>query len=327
MDISTNYMGLTLKNPFIASSSRLTSTVEGVKKLEKAGFSAVVLKSLFEEQIFAESEKDAIENLDYNAHPEAMEYIHQTSMMNGPEKYLDFIKSLKNEVNIPIIASLNCIELEYWKDFASKVEKAGADGIELNISYITSDPNIDSKEIEDKYVEILKAVKSVVRIPVSVKLSPFFTAPSNLIRKLERAGASAVVLFNRFYQLDIDTKTLSLKSAYALSSETELSMALRWTALLSNKTKLNIIASRGIFSGKDAVKTILAGACAVQTTSVILKKGEEFLSEMLEELKSFMEEHNFKKIDDFKGLVSQKEDINALEFERLQYIKAVVGIE
>ncbi len=320
-------MGLNLKNPVVVASSSLTNSLENVKKCEASGAGAVVLKSLFEEQIYAEKINIAEAGLSANYHSEAYEYIQQSSLNLAPESYLKLIADCKKEVKIPIIASLNCISDESWTEFAKRIEKAGADALELNISFITKDYYYTSEEIEQKYINIVRAVRKEIKIPIAVKIGPVFTSIARMARKFSDAGANAIVIFTRFYQIDIDTDKMEIESGYKLSSHSDTPLAIRWVSMLANRVDCDIAGSRGVLNGNDIVKHLLAGANAVQVCSALYMNKVEYLSLMIGDVEKWMKEKNFNSISEFRGLLSQKMSQNPEIYEREQYIKAVVGVE
>ncbi len=325
VNLSTHYMGLELSNPLIVASSSLTQTLKGVRKCADAGAGAVVLKSLFEEQIRADV-KDLERNLWISGHPEAIDYVRNTGLSLGPREYLNLIKEAKREVSIPVIASLNCVSPSVWTDYAKKIASAGADAIELNISIMPTEPHRSSEEIEKRYFNILKSVRHHVDIPIAVKIGPYFTSMARMATELCRRGATALVLFNRFYQLDINIDKINLVAGYHFSSPEEMSVPLRWIALLAGRIPCDIAASTGVHDGQGVIKQILAGAQAVQLCSTLYLKGIKHISTICEQIELWMKQHNFDSIEQMRGMVSQKESDRPELFERLQYIKALVGI-
>jgi dihydroorotate dehydrogenase (fumarate) len=349
-DLSTKYMGLELANPIIAASSSLANSVEGVKKLEKAGVGAVVLKSLFEEQIFAESEQmkgPGVNLFD----TEAAEFIESYGREFGTRDYLKLIQDAKKECKIPIIASLNCFSQKWWINYAKKVEAAGADGLELNIGVLPSDPTKTAQDVEAVYLDIVKTIKQEVSIPVALKIGPYFSSFANLATILSRGkiesrefivgwcgrgaaeskpswnGVNALVLFNRYYNLDIDTDKKELVAGNPYSSPDEMYESLRWISLLSGRVECDLAASTGIHDGKAVVKQLLAGANAVQICSVLYQKGLGAVQKMLKEVNDWMVANKYDKLSDFRGALSQKKSEFPAAHERLQYIKLFVGIE
>ncbi len=318
MDLSIDYMGLKLKNPIIVGSSGLTSNVESIIKLEKAGAGAIIVKSLFEEQIMME-----IDSYDTGSYyVEGADYLSYFVKDKNLKDYLDTLKNAKEKTDIPIIASINCTTSTEWINFAKDIEATGADGIELNIFIIPSNIDQDSLEIEKKYFEIIKGVLAVTNIPVAVKISPYFSSLAKMIKKLSETGVKAMVLFNRFFSPDIDIENMSIISSDLYSSSHEISLPLRWIGLMSPHTKdCDISASTGVHTGYDIVKVLLVGAKAAQVTSALYKSGFDHIGEMLKELKVWMTRHNFDKISDFQGtLAADKAQDNAV-YERSQFIK------
>jgi dihydroorotate dehydrogenase (fumarate) len=322
-DLSTSYLGLKLKNPIIMSSSGLTSTIENLKKAEEAGASAVVLKSLFEEDMTSEVKKMG-QNFDDMLHPEAYAYLQETGMLYNADKYFELIKEAKKVLSIPVIASLNCFSEEWWLDYAETVEKMGADALELNIGLMAHSFREDPDILEDKYVKIFKKVKSRISIPISVKIGQNFTSIPNMVYRITNAGSDGVVLFNRFYNPDIDIDTMKMKTGSRYSTEAEFPPILRWTAIIASQLEdCNISATTGIHSWEQAVKILMAGADTVQLCSVLYKKGIPYLREILSDIEKWMDQKGYNSISDFQG--SMESDSNAKEefYERLQYLKSI----
>jgi dihydroorotate dehydrogenase (fumarate) len=319
-------MGMELENPIIVASSVLTSTKDKVAKCEEAGAGAVVLKSIFEEQIMHEVGK-MMDESQSTYHPEALDYIDRIGSYHTRQEYLDLIKDAKDTVSIPVIASLNCVGFENWIDYAGEVEKAGADGIELNLFIIPKDPRMPSSNLEENYIKVIKAVKKQVSIPVAVKISPFFTNMIHFADQMEANGVSALVMFNRYYHFDINIDKIELTHGSLLSHPIENALTLRWLTLLSGRFKFDIVATTGIQDGTSIIKQILAGADAVQMASVLYKNGVDAIGKFKEELSKWMDTKGFGSISDFKGKLSQAESDNPMEFERFQYIKGFVGVE
>ncbi|TYB31113.1 MAG: dihydroorotate dehydrogenase-like protein [Candidatus Mcinerneyibacterium aminivorans] len=321
-DLKTNYMGLELKNPFVIGSSGLTSNLDDLKKCEDNNASAVVLKSLFQEQFIKKSQE--IEGyLNYSHYEEVYDYIRNTTDNFGQQNYLKLIENAKKKLDIPVIASINCTSTKGWLKYAEHIEEAGADGLELNISFLPTDVEIDSNFVESKYIEILKKVKNKIDLPIALKIGPYFTAFKNFADKLSVRGADALVLFNRFYQFDIDIENLSLKAGNHLSSSDDLSTSLRWIALLSAEIENDFAATTGVHHGPDAVKQLLAGAKVVQLCSTIYKNGFEQINSIKNFLESWMDRHGYKSINQFRGLLNQSESEYPQEYERMQYIEAL----
>jgi dihydroorotate dehydrogenase (fumarate) len=325
-DLSVTYMGLKLANPLIVSSSSLTNTVAKVKRCEDSGAGAVVLKSLFEEQIEAQTEEIEEESWPY-PHPEAFDYVRQMGMRLGQDDYLKLISETKKAVSIPVIASLNCISPKWWGNYAGEIARAGADAIELNIAILPTDPERKAEEVERTYVRIIEGIRRRVEMPVAAKIGPYFTALPQLARQLSDAGAAALVLFNRFYQMDIDIEKLSLVPGYHLSSPDEIYVPLRWVAILSGQLGCDIAASTGIHDGTGIIKQLLAGARAVQVCSHLYQKGMDSIGVMLDQLREWMDRHHYEKIADFNGKMCMEASEKPEYYERLQYIKVFVGLE
>lgn len=325
-DLKTKYMGLSLENPFVVASCSLTKTVEGVRRCADAGAGAVVLKSIFEEQIRAET-KDTIPDTWFHWHPEAYDFIDNMVMELGPRQYLDLIEKAKAGVSVPVIASLHCLTPSWWIDYALQIQEAGADALELNIAAMPSDPNRDPAEIERRYVEILKDVLSQLKIPVAVKIGPQFTSVARIARELDRAGASALVLFNRLYRIDFDIQTMKVVSGMRFSTPDEISTSLRWVALLSGRLKCDLAASTGVHDGAGAIKQILAGAAVIQLCSTLYLGGLERLAAVRTEVESWMKEKGFDSVDRFRGRMSRLASKEPELYERLQYIKVLTGVD
>jgi dihydroorotate dehydrogenase (fumarate) len=321
-DLTTNFAGLTLRNPVIVSSSGLTDSVEKIRKLEQYGAGAVVLKSIFEEQILFEADRLS-ETSDY---PEAEDYIRYYSRSNSLDQYLRLIGAATKETSIPVIASVNCISPEDWTEFATSIEKAGADAIELNVYFLPVNLSYEGQDYEKIYLDLLTAVKKRVGIPVIMKLGPNFTHPAQFIEKLYHRGVNAVVLFNRFYSPDININELKMTSADIFSAPSDIRYSLRWVAIISSVVdQVHIAASTGIHDSKAIVKQLLAGAQAVQVCSALYKNGVAFLAEMLSGLESWMESKQYTCIDDFRGLMSYRNIPDPAVYERSQFMRYFSG--
>ena len=320
MNLTTSYLGLELKNPIIVGSSTFTGTVEGIVKCAKAGAGAVVLKSLFEEQILSDIKKEEGYTDIYASNVDADLYMKTFLRGNEIAIYTNLIREAKKNVDIPIIASINCADKGEWISFAKELQNAGADALELNIAVSPFDKDIVSKDIEDEVVSIFNEVKKTVTIPVSVKLGDHFTNIGNLAFRLSMAGAAGLVLFNRFYNPTIDIDNMKVVPGSALSVEEENGNTLRWISLLAaQEIPCCLSASTGVHSAEDVVRQILAGASSVQVCSVLYKKGVNFIAEMIEGMENWMKKHNFNSIGDFKGKCSASADVKV--FERLQYLR------
>ena len=325
-DLRTKYMGLELKNPFIISSSGLTDSVDKVIKAAEAGAGAVVLKSLFEEDIANAVSKDA--SLDtYSVHPEAMEYINKLGMLQRPDSYLELVEQSVKAVDIPVIASLNCYSDEWWLEYAKRIQQMGAHAIELNIALVPVSVKDTPEAVEAQIISIVKKAVKELSIPVAVKIGSSFSSLPEIVEKLKQAGAAAVVLFNRFYRPDIDIEKIEFKNGNPLSSEDEYGTVLRWTGILSDLVECDFSATTGIHSASSAIKLILAGADTVQFCSVLYKKGVGELANIIKETEEWMERKNFEKVSDFYSLLSLDDDEQRKYYQRLQYVKALKGLK
>lgn len=325
MDLSTKYMGLKLKNPIVPSSSPLSHTVDSAKKLEDAGAAAIVVYSLFEEQITHESgELDHYLSYGTESYAEATSYFPEPDEFNlTPVKYLDHIADLKRSLEIPVIGSLNGVSTGGWVQYAKNIEQAGADGLELNLYYVATNPNITGSEVANMYVDVLKAVKSNVSIPVAIKLSPYFTSLSNMARRMDDAGADALVMFNRFYQPDFDLDNLEVVPNLQLSSNWELRLPLRWISILYSNVKASLAATSGIQTHEDVLKVMMAGGDVAMMCSELLRKGPGRITEILADLQKWMEEKEYVSIEQMKGSMSQKAVAEPAAFERANYMKTL----
>jgi dihydroorotate dehydrogenase (fumarate) len=326
MDLTTTYMGMTLRSPLVGSASPLWESIDNIRRAEEAGAGAVVLFSLFEEQIRRERES-LYHSLDFtrDSHVEAQSYFPEPQQYHvGTEGYLKLISSAKKAVKIPIIASLNGTSLGGWISFARRMEEAGADGIELNIYNIPTDTMQTGAEVEQTYLEIVAAVKDAVRVPVAVKLSPYFSNIAYMARRLDAVGADALVMFNRFYQPDIDLDNLEVTPNVILSTPQALRLPLTWIGILYSKLKASLAATSGVHSGRDAVKLILAGADVTMLTSALLKHGIDHLRTVENELRDWMMEHEYESVKQMRGAVSQVNSTDPSAFERAQYMRALI---
>ncbi len=326
-NLTTTYMGFTLRNPIIVGSSGLTNSVENVIEVEKNGAGAVVLKSLFEEQIMQQTSKTMTSDIYSNSYPEAMDYIGNYAKDLTVDKYLNLIRDCKKAVKIPVIASINCVSSAEWTDFAKKIEEAGADGIELNIFILPSDPKKSGEDNEKTYLEIINNIKKKVSIPIAVKLSYYFSSLAKTALNISWTGISAMVLFNRFFSPDIDINTFQVKPSNVFSTPEEISVSLRWVAMLSSRLHCDVAASTGVHNGEGLIKQLLAGAKAVQISSVLYTNGFGEIKGMLKDLEEWMAKHKFKSISDFNGKMSIKETENPAAYERVQFMKYFSGIE
>jgi dihydroorotate dehydrogenase (fumarate) len=326
MNLSTTYLGLKLRSPLVPSAAQpLTENVDNIKRMEDAGAAAVVMHSLFEEQLSLER-RELFESMTQgtDSFAEALTYFPEPSEFHvGPESYLENIQKAKAAVKIPIIASLNGSTPGGWVEYAHKIEKAGADAIELNIYWIPTDPSLTSIRIEDTYVDILRSVKQQVNIPVAVKLSPFFTNFANMARRLEAAGADGLTLFNRFYQPDMDLESLEVTPNILLSTPMAMRVPLRWIAILRDQVGLSLAATSGIHRATDAIKMLMAGADVTMMCSALLRHGVKHLTTVENEIRNWMEEHDYESIEQLQGSMSQKNCPDPAAFERAQYMRAV----
>jgi dihydroorotate dehydrogenase (fumarate) len=326
-DLSTSYMGLKLRNPIIAGSSGLTNSLENIQKIYDHGAGAVVLKSLFEEQINFAINKTFNQSENNYSYPEALDYISHYTRENDLEKYLKLIREAKSKVDIPIIASINCVSSSEWISFAKKIQDAGADALELNIFILPSDPRRKADQHEQVYFDILQAVMKQVKIPVAAKISYYFSGLTNMALQLSWTGIAGLVLFNRFFSPDIDIDKFEVTSGNVFSTPGEMSLTLRWVAMLSDKVHCDIAASTGIHDGHAVIKQLLAGAKAVQVASILYQKGFEQIGLMSQEMEVWMEKHQFAHTSDFIGILSYKEAKNPAAYERVQFMKHFAGIE
>lgn len=321
MNTTTKYLGLTLKNPIIVGSSTLTSNVESIVKCAKAGAGAVVLKSLFEEQIALEIKQENANSQTYLDYPEAQEYLQTYYRGNEIEMYTKLIAAAKEAVDIPIIASINCTDDKEWTSIAKEFEKAGADAIELNISVPAFNTEVTSEEIENLYITTLTKVKKEVKIPIAVKIGDHFTNIMWIVKSLFTYGADGIVLFNRYYNPDIDINNLKVIAGSSMSHREENAKAMRWIGLLrNNDVKADLCANTGIHEGNDVVKMILAGATAVQICSTLYANGIDHITKVISDLEAWMQQHHFESLEQYRGSILNKEE-NALVLERLQYLR------
>ncbi len=326
-DLRTKYMGLELRNPIIVGSSGLTNSVDKIMEIEKLGAGAVVLKSLFEEQINLQVHKTVTQSDSLYAYPEAEDYISNYTRDNSVTEYLDLIRNCKSSVEIPVIASINCVSLSEWISFARKIQEAGADALELNIFILPSDPKRTAEQNEQVYFDIAMAIVKEVTIPVALKISYYFSGFAKTALKLSWTGIKGMVLFNRFFSPDIDIDEFEVTATNVFSTPEEIAISLRWVAMLSDRLHCDIAASTGVHDGSGVVKQLLAGAKAVQITSTLYKNGTRVIPEMIKFIESWMDKHGFKTTDEFIGKMSFKETENPAAYERVQFMKHFAGIE
>jgi len=325
MDLITTYLGMELRTPLVASASPLSEEIDSIRRMEDAGISAVVLHSLFEEQLVRE-QFDIHERMSEPAYSfaEALDYLPEPSEWKlGPEEYLEHIRRAKEAVAVPVIASLNGSSLGGWVEYASELEWAGADALELNIYSVPTRADVTGAEVEQEYVDVVRAVKSALTIPVAVKLSPFFSSMANMAKRLEAAGADGLVLFNRFYQPDIDLDTLDVVPNLLLSTPQALRLPLRWVALLREQVGVSLAATSGIHWAHDVIKMLLVGADATMLCSTLLRHGVETIGRIEAGLGEWMETREYESVRQMQGSMSQQSCPNPEQFERAQYIKTL----
>lgn len=325
MDLNTLYMGLQLRNPLIAASSTLTGSVEGIKELEKAGIAAVVLKSLFEEEILGEVGDVVSSGGGANIDSTSQDYIHYYVKQNSIAQYLTLIEKSKRETRIPVIASINCTSSGQWIEFAKKVQEAGADALEVNVFVLPSGLGPDAKDLEKLYFDVARRVSSSVTIPVALKLSPYFTNLASTFVGLSETGVKSLVLFNRFYNPDIDLSTLEITSSSVYSSPADISMPLRWIGILSGKVNCDLAATTGIHDGDGLIKVLLAGAQAVLIASTLYLNGSLQVRTMLSRLEAWMKGRGLQSIDAFRGMLAQGKIGDPSLYERAQFMKYFSG--
>jgi dihydroorotate dehydrogenase (fumarate) len=321
VDISTKFAGLNLKSPVIVGSCGLTGTDKHFKEIEENGAGAIVLKSLFEEEIVFEHNQVMKEAKKYGYDDENIDYFDFKIKQDNISKYTELIKKAKSSVSIPVIASINCVSTYEWTYFTKKIEEAGADALELNIFLLPSDTSKTSQEIEETYFKIINEVRKNVKIPLIIKMSSFFTNLGSMIKKVSETGVDGIVLFNRYYSPDIDIKTKKITAANVFSSPTDYTLPLRWLAISSGKVKCSLAASTGIHDGTTLIKMLLAGANAVEVVSTIYKNGISQIKEMNTQLTEYLKENNYESISQIKGLANQLNVKNPANFERVQFMK------
>lgn len=323
MNLSTNYLGMCLKNPIVVSSSPLSHSVTSIRHVEDAGAAAIVMYSLFEEQIgFDSYYLDFHLTQGVDSYAESINYFPDMQSYNiGPEEYLNLIRRAKEAVDIPIIGSLNGTSVGGWTDYATLIEEAGADALELNIYYLPTSTEISGVEIEMLYLDILAAVRQVVTIPVAVKLSPFFSSTANMASRLVENGADGLVLFNRFYQPDFDLENLQVSPRLVLSNSDDLRLPLRWVAILFDRLKADLAITSGIHSSQDVIKGLMAGAKVTMMASELLQNGVRRIGQVLNELVTWLQEHEYESVAQMIGAMSQKHCAEPAAFERANYMK------
>lgn len=327
IDLTTSYMGLTLDNPIIVGSSGLTQSLEGVQHCARAGAGAVVLKSIFEEQILSETTGMVRDSSDSLWHPEAAEYITTYGRENAVGDYIKLITEAKKHVTIPIIASINCVSSSNWMDYAKKIQDAGADGLELNVFWLPTKLRTSSAENEKLYFELIKLVRQHLTIPIAMKMSYYFSSLADHLVRLSTQDIQALVLFNRYYQPDFDIENLTLLPAPMFSSPEEIARPLRWISLLSDKVECDLAGTTGVHDASGLIKILLAGAKASHIVSTLYKNGLDQIAEIRRGLESWMERHEFSTIGDFRGKMSQAASLDPAAYERVQFMKLSIGLE
>ena len=327
MNLSTRYLGMILRTPIVPAASPLSDSLDNVKRMEDAGAAAIVFHSLFEEHIHTENrELDHHLTHGTESYAEALTYFPQMDDIKvGPEVYLDEIAAAKEAVSIPIIASLNGSTLGGWTDYAKLIEQAGADALELNIYWIPTDPDMGAVEVEARYLEIVKHVKSVVSIPLAVKVGPFFSSFVHMARELVEAGARGLVLFNRFYQPDFDLEALDVAPNILLSTPMAMRLPMRWIAILRGRIRADLAATSGIHRATDVIKMVMAGADVTMLCSVLLRRGIGHLQTIEREVEEWLEAHEYESLDQLKGSMSQESCPDPAAFERAQYVRGIAS--
>ncbi len=319
-DLSTTYLGLKLKNPIIVASSGLTDSIDGIVRLEQHGAAAVVLKSLFEEQIQMDVDSQRMNN-SFDTYTDVENYIGFYTKRHNLSNYTTLIKEAKQKVNIPIIASVNCVSSEEWPSFAKQIEDAGADALELNMFIMPSDSSVTGREIEQVYLDIIEKVKQQVSIPLALKVHHYFSGFANFAEELSNTGIGGLVLFNRFYQPDVDLDSEKIVSSHIYSYPEENAMVIRWLGILAGKINCDLAATTGIHDGKTVLKNLLVGAKAVEISSVIYKKGAQVIEEMLAEMNKWLDEHSYASVSSIVGKLKQSELIKPMVYERAQFMR------
>ena len=329
IDLSTTYLGMNLKNPLVPSASPLSKSIDTVKRLEDHGAAAVVMYSLFEEQITHESDElDHYLSYGAESYVEATSYFPDLAHYNlGPQEYLEHIRKAKAAVDIPIIGSLNGVSSGGWIRYAKLIQEAGADALELNVYFIPTDPAISSANVENMYLDLVQQLKASVRIPVAVKLTHFFSSLPHVASRLDQAGANALVLFNRFYQPDIDLENLEVVTNLSLSSSYELRLRLRWAAILFGNVKADLAITGGVHTAEDVLKCMMVGAKVAQMASVLLHNGVHVLDDILIDLRRWLETHEYESIKQMQGSMSQRKVAQPAAFERANYMKVLNSFE
>ncbi|NLF17473.1 MAG: dihydroorotate dehydrogenase-like protein [Lentisphaerae bacterium] len=326
-DLSTSYLGLSLKHPIIVGASPMTGSPDGVARCAAAGAAAVVLPSLFEEQLAQETAAlSAALEQSSDWHAEVSQYLSaDVALRTAPGSYIELIRESRARVDVPVIASINCVRAEWWQEFAAQVEAAGASALELNVAIMPTWFSMSGAEVEDRYESIVRAARAAVKIPIAVKLPETCSSLPDLLRRLQKAGANGFVLFNRFYMPTIDPDRLAIVTGERFSTPAELSPTLRWVALLSGQIRASLAASRGVHSGLDVVRCLLAGADVVQSVSAVIRQRPGHVETMRQELEAWMKAHDCQRLSDFRGRLSQSRNPETELFSRFQYMKVLSG--
>jgi dihydroorotate dehydrogenase (fumarate) len=323
-DLSTTYLGIPLRSPLVVSASSISNHIDTVKAAEEAGAGGLVIRSLFEEQVQFDGQRmDDFLNQYAESNPEATSYFPAVKH-GGPKEHLMWVEKTRKAVKMPIFASLNAVSPGTWTQYARQLADTGVDGLEINYYFVATDPDRSGSDIERALYEVVENIRAEIKLPIAVKLSPYYTSIVNVVRELEKRGANGVVLFNRFLQPDVDPETEAIFSEMALSTPAEMKPPLRWTAILYGRTKIDLALNTGVHTGSDAIKGILAGASVLQLTATLIKNGIPYLSTMLINMQDWMNEHNYQKLEDFRGKTSQKLCDDPFAFERAQYVRLLL---
>ncbi|MCK5155797.1 MAG: dihydroorotate dehydrogenase-like protein [Spirochaetales bacterium] len=326
VNLAASYLGLNLINPIIVASSRLTSQLDGLKKSEDAGAGAVVLKSIFEEQIESDSNSMIKGMDDFAVHADAYDFFTNSSKDYYIDRYLELVEQAKKALSIPVIASINCLRPGSWLEYAHRFQEIGADALEMNMFILPSNSVETGREIEQKYIDLIKNLKNRLVIPLALKLGTYFSGMANFMKQLDDSGISGLVLFNRYYKTDIDIENLNFRAGKIISVKEESAVPLQWTALMSGELSCDICGNTGIYSGETIIKFLLAGASAIQICSSIMTEGYTVIGKMKETIENWMESKNYTSINDFSGILCQETHDDPEIWERSQYVKAVCGI-
>ncbi len=327
VDLRTTYLGLELANPLVPSASTLSARIDTLKRLQEAGASAIVMQSLFEEQIeHEERQTHRVIETGAESFPEALSYLPDVEDYNtGPDEYLRHLEASKKELEIPVIGSLNGASTGGWVRYGKLIQDAGADALELNVYFVASDPDESGEQVERRYLDLVAAVRASVTIPLAVKVGPYFSAMANMARRLEGAGADGLVLFNRFFQPDIDLDTLRVDPTLHLSTSDELRLPLRWIAILHGRVSCSLAATTGVWTPEDAVKLLLAGADVTMMASALFRHGPEHLRTVLEGVRTWLEEHEYESVEQLRGSLSQAHVADPVAYARSNYMQMLVN--